>query len=221
MILTPPFTPSLEGYKRSIRWEALDDAQMEALDLFYKGKELLQPKVLICEHYIDSYDIIDSLPSVTIQGVVFSGKALKVLEKVRRVFLYVATCGSEMESYDASGADMLAPYWLDVIKRQALKDSIKALYSQAREHWGISKPRSLNPGSGNVDIWPIEEQQKLFHLIGKASSIGVSLTPSSLMLPNKSLSGFLFASSSIDWESCAYCEREHCPDRRVPFKKVL
>ena len=221
ILLTPPFAPSLEQYKRSIRWESLDDAQEEALTLFYDGKDRLQPKVLVSEQFIDEYTIRDTLPSVFICNVLFKGKALKVLEKVSRVFVYVATCGDEMEGYDLSGADMLAPYWLDIIKSQSLKDARVALASYIREHYGISIPKSLNPGSGNVDIWPIEEQLKLFNIIGGANDIGVSLTDSCLMKPNKSLSGFMFASPTIDWESCAYCERENCPNRRVPFKELL
>jgi len=221
IILKPPFHASLERYKRSIRFDCLDDAQDEALELFSTASQLLQPKVLFSEYYIDSHDVKNSLPSISIGDSTFSGKALQVLQEVNRVFAYVATCGDEMEEDDLSQKDMLAPYWLDVIKRQALKDAMSSLLSYIREHAGISKPRSLNPGSGNVDIWPIEEQRTLFNLLGKADDIGVTLHESCLMSPNKTLSGFMFSLPSVDWESCTHCERANCPDRRVPFKKVL
>ncbi|MFA7225496.1 MAG: vitamin B12 dependent-methionine synthase activation domain-containing protein, partial [Sphaerochaetaceae bacterium] len=75
--------------------------------------------------------------------------------------------------------------------------------------------------SGNVDIWPIEAMQGLFRLLGGGGEVGVTLTASSLMIPNKSIAGLMFASQESDWESCAYCERKNCPSRRAPFKEKL
>jgi len=221
IILRPTFAPSLDQYKRNIRFEDLDDAQEEALHMFHIAKERLQPKVLLCEKFIDEHTTVAHLPSITIENVVFSGKALRVLSDVTRVFAYVATCGTEMEEIDFSRFDMLAPYWVDSIKNQALRDARIALISYMKETHGITAPKSLNPGSGNVDIWPIEQQQGLFKLIGGVEDIGVSLNESCLMNPNKSISGFMFANPTIDYESCAYCEREHCPNRRVPFKERM
>ncbi len=221
LILHPPFKPSWEQYKRSVRFDDLDDAQDEALEVYQKAKDVLQPKVLISERFITDHTRFDGLPTVTIDGVVFTGKALRVLDDIHRVLAYVATCGNEMECQDLTHMDMLAPYWVDSIKAQALRDARLALMAYCRESCGISKPKSLNPGSGNVDIWPIEQQQGLFEVLGGTQEIGVSLTESFLMLPNKSISGFIFASPTIDYESCAYCEKERCPNRRVPFKERM
>lgn len=220
-ILHPSFSPSLVEYKRSVRFEDLDDAQDEALAVYQKAKDVLKPKVLICERFITSHLMIEGIPSITIDGIVFKGKALRVLDGIHRVFAYVATCGDEMENLDVSHMDMLAPYWVDSIKQQGLRDARLALMAYCRQTCGISRPKSLNPGSGNVDIWPIEEQGGLFEILGGTQDIGVSLTESFLMLPNKSISGIIFASPTVDYESCAYCEKERCPDRRVPFKEVM
>ncbi len=221
IILTPPFTPSLEQYKRGIRFDDVDDAQEEALHIYNLAKEQLQPKVVLYETFIDDHFVEDNLSCVTIEGIVFKGKALRVLDEVNRVFIYIATSGAELENFDYSSSDMLAPYWVDTIKKQALRDARIALINYVKNTYGISKPKSLNPGSGNVDIWPIEEQIGLFKLIGGGEEIGVSLNESCLMNPNKSISGFMFASIETDYESCAYCERERCPNRRVPFKEVM
>ncbi|MDY0287908.1 MAG: vitamin B12 dependent-methionine synthase activation domain-containing protein [Sphaerochaeta sp.] len=221
LIVHPPFKPSLAQYKRSVRFEDLDDAQDDALALYNKAQEILQPKFLICERFITAHSVIDGLPSITVDGVVFRGKALRVLDDIHRVFAYVATCGDELESLDVSDMDMLAPYWVDAIKEQGLRDARVALMAHCRANYGISRPKSLNPGSGNVDIWPIEEQRGLFTVLGGSHDIGVTLTESFLMLPNKSISGFIFASPTVDYESCAYCEKERCPNRRVPFKERM
>ncbi len=221
IVLTIPFNPSLDLYKRNIRYDDIDDAQGEALFIYKECKKLLQPKVLLKEYFINKHSTFENLPSVVIENILFKGKALKVLTDVNRVFAYIATCGSEMENFDFSELDMLAPYWIDEMKKQALRSARLALISYCKEKCGISKPRSLNPGSGNADIWPIDEQQKLFSLLEKGRGIGVFLNESFLMTPNKSISGLMFASPLLDYESCAYCERDNCPSRRVPFKERM
>ncbi|MDD4220036.1 MAG: vitamin B12 dependent-methionine synthase activation domain-containing protein [Sphaerochaetaceae bacterium] len=221
IILTPTFTPSLTRYKRSIRFDNIDDAQSDALALYDEAAQKLQPKVLLQELFIDSHGIHDGLATITIGDIQFEGKALKVLKDVHRVIGYVTTCGAEMETFDLASLDMLAFYWLDMVKNQALAQARKAMFSYCREHLGITKPLSVNPGSGNVDIWPIQQMQGLFEILGGGSQVGVSLTESSLMVPNKTISGLIFASADSDYESCAYCERERCPNRRVPFKERM
>ena len=218
ILIDVPFSPSLSQYRRSIRFDALDDAQVEAVQLFDDAARLLQPKVLLRQVFIDSYEVVAGVPSVTIGSERFVGTAMAALDEVHRVFVYVATCGDGMEFYDLKRLDMLAPYWLDAIKNQALGAARCGLLEYCTAHFGISKPLSVNPGSGNIDLWPIEQMHGLFRLLGErgAEPIGVRLTESSLMVPNKSIAGMLFASAKSDYESCAYCDRELCPQRRVP-----
>ena len=76
----------------------------------------------------------------------------------------------------------------------------------------------MNPGSGNTGLWPLAQQKPLFELIGDVeASIGVRLTPSLLMLPNKSVSGILFP-TEVHFETCQLCTREDCPRRRAPYQ---
>ncbi len=75
----------------------------------------------------------------------------------------------------------------------------------------------MNPGSANYDVWPIAQQRPLFALFGGATDdIGVRLTESHLMVPDKSVSGVMFTSSS-GYVNCHACDRENCPNRRAPF----
>lgn len=218
VLIQVPFSPSLSQYRRSIRFDALDDAQVEALQLFEDATGLLQPKVLLRQLFIGSHELVAGVPAITIGAERFVGTAMAALDEVHRVFAYVATCGNGMESYDLKQFDMLAPYWLDALKNQALGAARRGLLDYCKTHFGISKPLSVNPGSGNIDLWPIEQMHALFRLLGEGGGepIGVRLTESSLMVPNKSIAGLLFASETSDYESCAYCDREPCPQRRVP-----
>jgi len=221
IVLSADCKLNLESYQRAIRFDSLDDSQEQALALFELARTHLQPKVLLKPLMIDTHEEVGDLPSVAIGSVRFVGKALAALKDIHRVIGYVATCGDELETYDLGELDMLAPYWLDELKTQALTSARKKLREFCREQYGITKPLSLNPGSGNVDIWPIEQMGGLFELLGGTQGIGVKLTESALMIPNKTIAGLLFASSLTDYESCAYCEREQCPNRRVPFKERL
>ena len=79
----------------------------------------------------------------------------------------------------------------------------------------------MNPGSGDVDIWPIEQQRELFSLFGDVKAlIGVTLTDSFLMIPNKTVSG-VFYPTEVDFVTCQLCHRERCPNRRAPFDAHL
>ena len=75
----------------------------------------------------------------------------------------------------------------------------------------------MNPGSGDVDLWPITEQSKLFDLIGDVQrDVGVTLTESCLMVPTKSLSG-LFFPSDVKFINCQRCTRSNCPGRKADY----
>ncbi|MFW5768460.1 MAG: vitamin B12 dependent methionine synthase, partial [Spirochaetota bacterium] len=50
--------------------------------------------------------------------------------------------------------------------------------------------------------------------------IGVTLTDSFLMMPNKTVSGIRFP-NEVGFESCELCHREDCPGRRADFNQEL
>ncbi|HDP81274.1 MAG TPA: vitamin B12 dependent methionine synthase [Spirochaetes bacterium] len=154
--------------------------------------------------------------SVTIDGIEFNSRVLAVnLEKVHRVFPYVATGGVELEEWASGHTDFLRQFWADTIKSFALGSAINAFYRDLERRFSPGKTSSMNPGS--LEDWPITEQAQLFTLLGDTSgAIGVSLTESSLMLPLKSISGLQFESDET-FISCRLCPREKCPGRRAPF----
>ena len=79
----------------------------------------------------------------------------------------------------------------------------------------------MSPGAGDADTWAIEQQRDLFSLFGNVFElIGVELTDSFLMIPNKSVSGILFP-TEIDFRSCQVCHRKNCPSRSAPFDRRL
>lgn len=143
------------------------------------------------------------------------------LDEVGRVFPYVATCGPELDSIPIADDDIFGQFCRDTIKEMALYAAIAHLDSYLKEAYALKKLVSMNPGSGDVEVWPIEQQKELFAFFGNVQqSIGVFLTDSCLMVPNKSVSGLLYPSEH-DFASCQLCHREKCRGRRAAFDPHL
>ena len=158
--------------------------------------------------------------SVIIDGVRLTSRVLRVnLELAHRAFLYVATCGMELESWSRSMGDLLHRYWADAIKEMALRAASKTLNAHLLHKYRPGKTAIMSPGS--LLDWPITQQRPLFALLGDPeASIGVELTERCLMVPNKSVSGIRFATEE-SFESCQLCPREVCPGRRAPYDPTL
>jgi hypothetical protein len=219
--LSTKFSTPFSWFAKKIMLEQFPELEDEAQHLYSMAAEMLEPQSIHAQKFIDSFSRdAQGVSSVTIEGCTFTGKVLDRLEQVHRVFPYIATCGTGLEEMDVSSMDFLAPYWIEILKTQALREAQRQLRAYLSETYRITRTNSLNPGSGNVDIWPIEGLREVFTLLEGGDEVGVRLTESCLMIPNKSISGLFFDQDRI-YESCAYCSREHCPDRRVPFKEQL
>jgi len=155
---------------------------------------------------------------VNVGGFTFESAVMaKNLEGVQRVFAYVVTCGVEVDDWSRGQGDYFVGLWLDMIKEMILKDTMIRFSDMICGKYDIERFATMNPGSGNADIWPITQQRLLFDLIGDVEKdVGVRLTASSLMSPIKSVSGILFPSES-GYVNCALCTREKCPNRKVPY----
>jgi len=221
------FAPSFPRFAKRVRLDLLPELEDEAEAFFSLVKSRLVPKAVYRPAFIDQRTAgaekeRNGSMHICIEQTAFYGKVLSVLDGIHRVFPYIATCGTEMENAEEMTKfdSMLAPHWLDELKMQALGSIRRTLFDTIRKQYGLDALSSVNPGSGNTDIWPVEELQKLFPLLENGALTGVQLTESSLMQPNKSIAGFAF-SPEIPFESCACCERRNCPDRRVPYQYSL
>jgi hypothetical protein len=170
--------------------------------------------------YIDrNVDAIDG-DDVTIGDVTFHARPLSRLFKAgTTVYPYVATCGSDMAGYGEVLTDPLERYWWDLIMQNAVGLARKTLFEDVEQKAGYT-PVSANPGS--IEMWPISNQPELFSLIGDVDSlIGVTVAPSFLMRPLKSVSGIFFQGSGVFTHNCCLCERKNCQGRSAPFDAIL
>lgn len=187
-------------------------------DLIRKASQVARPKALYKESYVDARGD----DSVTIDGVTFRSRALrKNLDKVERVFPYVATCGHELDELVPHSGDILEQFWLDTIKATLLDITVHHLNERIDRKYKLAKASTMSPGAGDVSVWPIEQQEQLFLLLGDVEShIGVKLTKNSLMVPNKTVSGIRFP-TEVDFRTCQLCRRKNCPLRNAPFDREL
>ena len=160
--------------------------------------------------------------TVTIDGVTFTSRALRMnLENVQRVFPFVATCGAELDRVARPGGDVLADFWWDTIKAALLGAAARYFDEHLTRKFRLGRSISMSPGSGDVSVWPIEQQRQLFALLGDVQTdIGVTLTDSCLMVPNKTISGIRFPTEH-DFRACQVCHRENCSSRSAPFDADL
>ncbi len=157
---------------------------------------------------------------VVIEGLTFKSRVLAVnLEKVHRVFPFVATCGAELEEWSSRFTSVLDKFWADTIKGMALGASILALLEQIEAEHHPGNLSMMNPGS--IESWSLSEQRALFSLLGTPEdSIGVQLMESCFMKPSMSTSGMWFPTEH-HFENCMLCPMENCPGRRAPYDKDL
>lgn len=209
-----PFDLDFEALLASLHLQR-GSADAEALSgLMDAIRPYLRPKAVYRESFIEDR----KEDEVTIDGIVFTSRILRSnLDQVERVFPLVATCGKEIDELDLAAGDILKQYWIDEIKSIALSAALKHLNEHLKQRFALGKTSSMSPGSGDAAIWPIEQQKNLFSLLGDGpEQIGVQLTDSCLMIPNKSVSGIRFP-TEIEFKSCQVCHREDCPGRIALF----
>jgi hypothetical protein len=194
-----------------------DDAQ-DFEKLLQLARQIGKPKALYTEVYV----VLSGKDTVSLNGIGFTSLMLREnLTNIDRVFPFIATCGREMDQVSGSDNNILKLFWWDVIKESLLLAASQYLLNLLERRFQLKRTASMNPGSGDVNVWPIEQQRDLFSLLGDVrGQIGVELTDSFLMVPNKTVSGIHFPTER-DFRTCQVCHREKCPNRRAPFDQAL
>ena len=179
---------------------------------------LIKPKAI---YKVCDVDAIDD-DRIKIGDAEFTSRVLrKNLKDVNNVFVFIATCGNELENLNIPKYDFLIEFWVQTIKEFALEISVTFLHEFIKKEFKLERLPSMSPGSGGGNVWHIEQQKQLFSLFGNTEKlIGVRLTDSCLMIPNKSVSGVSFTKGT-DFISCQLCDRENCPTRKAPFNLAL
>lgn len=208
-----------EGFRKLTHIDPSGTYAKAVEDLLGAALAAARPKALYKVCYIDNR----TDDSVELEGIRFTSRVLsRNLREVERVFPYIATCGTELDTCLSSELDVLAQYWLDGLKEMALSTAVEHLKIHLAAEYGLKAEEfsTMNPGSGNKNVWPISQQRQLFQLLGDVeSAVGVELTDSFLMMPNKTVSGIFFP-TEVNFVSCQLCTRENCPRRRAQYTGI-
>ena len=211
-----PFQVEREALLARLRIPADSPYASDALRLAREAQALARPKAMYRIVYIDKR----GEDYLCVDGIRFHSRVLRVnTASANRLFAHVATCGRELNEWAESLDDVLCRYWADAIKEMALRAASHALGEDLEQRFRPGKTARMAPGS--LADWPIREQRPLFELLGDVeATIGVHLTDSFLMIPNKSTSGVRFPTKK-SFESCQLCPREGCPGRRARYDPEL
>jgi hypothetical protein len=190
------------------------DSGLNIHELIDTAISCAKPKAVFKTSYIEERN----KNRVNLDGVEFTSGVLAVnLKNIERVFPYVVTCGRELDGINIPPEDMLKSYYLDAIKEIILEKAFDYLRDFIKGRFKTGNLSHMSPGS--LEDWPIQEQTRLFSLLGNVNeTIGVELTESLLMVPVKSVSGIHFPTET-NFESCRLCPRSNCRARRARFDK--
>ncbi len=203
----------LERMRIRNRKQYIDEMVQELVEAV---RPVARPKAVYKDSFIDGRDG----DSVIIDGVRFTSRVLRInLDEVERVFPYVATCGTELETIAVPSDDLMKAFCLDMIKTTLLGSALIYLRDYLTRYYALGNISHMNPGS--LESWPITQQRELFSLFGSVDElIGVGLTEGSVMFPLKSVSGMYFPTETT-FESCQLCQQEKCTGRRAPYDAEL
>ncbi len=187
----------------------------ELIEFIEHAKTVAAPKAA----YLSALPQKTSDTTLDVDGVIFESRTLvSQIDFSKPFFPFIATCGRELDQHLCPEPDdILKIFWLDTIKERILRQCTAYLKKQLIQNENHPKLACINPGSGHEHMWPIEQQRQLFQLFGDTETLlGVRLTDSFLMIPNKSVSGVFFPTERT-YENCQLCPRENCPNRRAKF----
>ncbi len=212
-----PFNIELDSFLETIKLDKEHKAVDKIREYIKEANEIGNPKAMYRQVFID--EIKDE--NIKIEDQKFKSKIMSVnLKDVHKVILYIVTCGEELNDWAKENeGDMLENYWLSMIQEEALRNALEYVLKEIDNKYLPGLSSRMNPGS--LIDWSITEQKKLFKLMGDPKKeIGVKLTESSLMLPQKSVSGMVYPTET-NFENCQVCPRKNCPSRSAPYDPSL
>jgi hypothetical protein len=192
-----------------------DDYLLDLIREFIsKCKELVSPRAgYVLEENV-RFDVA-SFKTIVSETELNTGKIVtSMLKKSNAIVLFSCTCGDEVEKLSKKfmkEGQGLEGYIVDLIGSELTESIAESLHNYFEDKLvrvGFGVTNRFSPGYCN---WPVSDQQKLFSLL-KENNCGIQLTPSSLMLPIKSVSGMIGIGTSVKRieYKCRICNDEKC-----------
>jgi hypothetical protein len=197
---------SMDSLLAAIKTDKDSDEYEDVAALYRKTHEIARPVVLYAVAEPEVCEV-----GVSLNGVIIKEPFVaKMLEDSKLAVPYVMTCGTEIDRWAATLTDVLEQYAADALKELFLyiiRDRFIKKMQETCFETG-EKLHTLTPGL--LAGWPLSGQVSIFEMLGGVTPhIGVTLSESFIMNPNKSMSGILFQSGQ-ELDSCLLCPLMEC-----------
>jgi hypothetical protein len=136
------------------------------------------------------------------------------MKNSKTVALFVSTAGPHLEEWSRqlmAEGDMMKGFIVDAVGSEVADRASEWLEKQIAEHVAPHRWAMTNRYSPGYCDWPVTDQQKIFSFL-PPRFCGISLTPSSLMIPIKSLSGIIGLGPEVQRGAyqCSICDLKDC-----------
>lgn len=150
---------------------------------------------------------------MTLEGFTFSinKMIMSALSESTEIGVFIGTCGIEVEHFSKRMMDegnLLEGYIADLSGSQIAEGIAECIHQQLKFERNDHVSNRYSPGYCK---WHVSDQHHLFEIM-KENNCGVSLNPSALMSPIKSVSGIIGLGDQVHFKNytCSVCEEDHC-----------
>jgi hypothetical protein len=164
--------------------------------------------------------------SVTIDNITFNIKNIVfgLMKKSDTLAVFLCTAGGEIGIRSRKAMmerDLLRGYIYDVVGSEIVEAAADLMQNELEMSAGSEGKKITNRYSPGYCGWDVAEQHKLFGLM-QENFCGIRLTPSALMDPVKSVSGFIGIGKNVKSNpyTCQICDMNDCSYRKLREKKV-
>lgn len=138
----------------------------------------------------------------------------KQIKEAKSVALFLCTAGKDISARSREalkGGDPLRGYIYDVVGSEVTEAAADRMQNYLEAELKLSGMNITNRYSPGYCGWDVSEQLKLFRLFPD-NQCGITLTPSALMDPVKSVSGIIGIGSKVRRSaySCKICDMKNC-----------
>jgi hypothetical protein len=141
-------------------------------------------------------------------------QVVNYLEKAEKIALFICTAGEEVTTRSRkhmSSGNMLEGYVADIIGTLLVEGVVDLIHRRLKDKCETENLNVTNRYSPGYCNWKVAEQKKVFSLLPE-DFCGVRLSPSSLMIPMKSISGVIGIGRKVMFNNyvCNNCKEANC-----------
>lgn len=198
-----------------MKFSDADEYLLQLIDhLLAQCKTLVQPKA--CYALFSNPIFHIQQRQVQLDAIFFeTGKVVtNFLKKSDAIIVFACTIGAQVEQLakqQMNDGNALEGYIVDLIGSELAEGVADYLHDHLEKEAQIEGKGLTNRFSPGYCNWPVVQQHELFLLLG-SGVCGITLTPSALMLPVKSVSGIIGRGKGLkraDYK-CRLCDDEKC-----------